>query len=235
MAALGGCASGPRYSAVPGGASVASDSHYNSGNFKPYNVGGRTYYPSVPDKGYTETGTASWYAEESGTRTADGEVFNPDGISAAHKTFPLPCVVEVTNLDNGKSIRLRVNDRGPFVSGRIMDLSRGAAKVLGVYATGTARVRITWLGPADSITNAPVTYASNAAGDDDRYIVQLGAFSDKDNAERAQGRLDQAKIDRRHGLYVVYLGPFRGASAAENQRQSAIDAGFRDAILAHDG
>ena len=218
---------------MPGGPRVASNSQYNSGNFRPYTVHGQTYYPAVPDAGYSQTGVASWYAEESGTRTADGEVFDPDGISAAHKTFPLPSVVEVTNLDNGRTLRLRVNDRGPFVDGRVMDLSRGAAKALGVYATGTARVRITWLGPADRVAAAPVYTASAATGDDARYIVQLGAFSQKDNARRAQDRMEAAHMDRRNGLYVVYLGPFRGAAAAEGQRQAAIDAGFHDAVLTH--
>jgi rare lipoprotein A len=234
LAILGGCVSGPRYSVAPGGPQLASSPQYNSGNFRPYTVRGKTYYPDIPDKGYTETGVASWYAEESGTRTADGEVFNPDGLSAAHKTFPLPSVVEVTNLDNGRTIQVRVNDRGPFVDGRVMDLSRGAARALGVYATGTARVRIKWLGPADRMTATPAYTASAAdEGDDARYIVQLGAFSQKDNAERTQDRIEAARIDKRGGLYVVYLGPFKGASAAEGHRQAAIDAGFRDAILAH--
>lgn len=236
LLALVGCASGPRYSAVPGGPQVASSSQYNSGNFRPYTVHGQTYYPKVPDEGYTQTGIASWYAEESGTRTADGEVFNPDAISAAHKTFPLPSIVEVTNLDNGKTLRLRVNDRGPFVDGRVMDLSRGAAKALGVYASGTARVRITWLGPADRLTSTPVYTASvpsPSSDDNTRYIVQLGAFSQKDNAQRTQDRIDAAHVDRRGSLYVVYLGPFKGAAYAETQRQAAISAGFHDAVLSH--
>jgi len=234
LAVLGGCVSGPRYAITPPGPSVASQSQYNSGNLRPYTINGKSYYPDVPDKGYTQTGVASWYAEESGTRTADGEVFNPDAISAAHKTFPLPSLVEVTNLDNGRKLRIRVNDRGPFVDGRVMDLSRGAAKALGVYASGTARVRIEWLGPADRIASEPVYMASSSAGGDDaRYIVRLGAFSQKDNAQRAQDRIDAAHIDRRNGLYIVYLGPFQGASVAESHRQTAIDAGFHDAVLAH--
>jgi rare lipoprotein A len=236
LALLGGCVSGPRYGIAPGGPKVASQSQYNSGNLRPYTIRGVSYYPRIPDEGYTETGIASWYAEESGTRTADGEVFNPDAISAAHKTFPLPSIVEVTNLDNGRILKLRVNDRGPFVDGRIMDLSRGAARALGVYGNGTAHVRIKWLGPADRISAPSSTYVAAAAapaGDDGAYIVRLGAFSQKDNARRVQIRMDSAHMDKRNGLYVVYLGPFRGASFAESQRQAAISAGFSDAILAH--
>jgi rare lipoprotein A len=216
-----------------GGPKVARDPHYNSGNFRPYTVRGKTYYPKTPETGHTEVGTASWYSEESpNAHTANGEYFVADGISAAHKTFPLPSVAEVTNLDNGKTIRLRVNDRGPFVDGRVMDLSRGAAKALGVYQTGTARVKITFLGPAEG--SAPVYAGPTSAassGDDRRYIVQLGAYGQKTNAENAQDRLEDARIDRRGGLYIVFIGPYKGAAAAETHRQDAIDAGFSGAIL----
>ncbi|MDV6329379.1 septal ring lytic transglycosylase RlpA family protein [Asticcacaulis sp. 201] len=215
------------------GPHVAKDPHYNSGTSRPYTVRGKTYYPRVPDTGHSETGVASWYAGESPNRTtANGEVFVPDGISAAHKTFPLPSIAEVTNLDTGKTIRVRVNDRGPFVDDRVMDLSRGAAKALGVYASGTAHVRITWLGPADPMTSTPVYVASAPSSDDRRrYIVQLGAFSVKDNAETARDRLEAARIDQRGALYIVYTGPFASAAAAEGHRQEAIDAGFSGAIL----
>lgn len=233
---LSGCATSPSYHGVPGkppGSRVSPDAYYNSGNMKPYTVRGRTYYPKIPDAGDEQTGVASWYGAESpNAHTADGELFVPDGISAAHKTFPLPSVAEVTNLDNGKTIRVRVNDRGPFTDNRILDLSRGAAKALGV--TGMAKVRVTWLGPADAANSAPVYVAPAQVadtGDGMRYIVQLGAFSQQDNADSAQDRIDDAHVDKRGNLYVVYLGPFTGAAAAETHRQDAIDAGFPDAIL----
>ncbi len=218
---------------VPHGPSVAGEAQYKSGTMKPYTVRGHTYRPEIPDKGYSETGLASWYGNESGTRTANGEAFDADGLSAAHRTFPLPSIAEVTNLDNGKSIRVRINDRGPF-NDRIIDLSRGAAKALGVYQTGTARVKITWLGPADASDTAPVYIAPAAEspnGDGQSYIVQLGAFSQKDNALSAQAQIDGARIDDHGNLYIVYLGPYTGAANAETHRQQAIDAGFRDAIL----
>ncbi len=234
----------PRYD-VGGGAGVngpgvASDAHYKSSTLRPYTVHGRTYYPEVPQPGFSETGLASWYGYESPSHTtADGEIFDTDMITAAHKTFPLPSIVEVTNLDNGKTIRVRVNDRGPFVDGRIMDLSRGSAKALGVYGAGTARVKLTWLGPADAITATPTYVARNdpdapppqPSGDGFNYIVQLGAFSQSDNANTAQSRIDGAQVSRRGALYIVYLGPFKGAGAAESRRQAAIDAGFSGAIL----
>jgi len=229
---LSACASAPDTHSLSRGPRVTSDGHYRSSTLRPYTVAGRTYQPQIPDPGYQETGMASWYGPESGSgTTANGEPFDPDGLSAAHRTFPLPSIAEVTNLDNGKSIRVRINDRGPFTDNRVIDLSRGAAKVLGVYTTGTARVRVTWLGPADAAVATPVYAARQSSGDDSRYIVQLGAFSQKDNADRAQNGMDDAHIDKRGGIYVVYLGPYDGAAAAETHRQAAIDAGFHDAIL----
>lgn len=115
----------------------------------PYEVRGKYYRPmSVRQAAsYRQEGIASWYGEETrrqrgGTMTADGEVFNPALPTAAHKYLPLPTNVRVTNLENGRSILLRVNDRGPFVRGRIIDLSAGAAKQLGYYRKGTARVLV---------------------------------------------------------------------------------------------
>jgi len=115
----------------------------------PYVVNGRRYVPMSEEQAgnYSETGMASWYGYETyrqkgGHMTANGEVFNPDGLNAAHKYLPLPTFVKVTNLENHRSIILRVNDRGPFVDGRIIDLSAGAARKLGFYEQGTARVRV---------------------------------------------------------------------------------------------
>jgi rare lipoprotein A len=116
---------------------------------KPYQVGSIWYYPrEQPD--YDETGIASWYGPEFGSRkTANGERFDPDGLTAAHRTLPMPVNVRVTNLDNGKSLIVRVNDRGPFSRGRIIDVSARAAQLLGFYGQGTARVRVTYLARAD--------------------------------------------------------------------------------------
>jgi rare lipoprotein A len=117
----------------------------------PYVVGGRQYVPMSPEKakGYSEEGLASWYGYESGRMTANGEAFNPNGLSAAHKYLPIPMFVKVTNLENGKSLIVRVNDRGPFPSPqnaksgeRIIDLSMGAAKKLEFHGKGVARVRV---------------------------------------------------------------------------------------------
>lgn len=109
---------------------------------KPYQVLGRWYEPR-DDRDYSETGLASWYGPGfHALSTANGEVYDQDGLSAAHKTLPLPSYVEVENLDNGRRLTVRVNDRGPFVDGRILDLSRRAAQLLGVDGPGTARVMV---------------------------------------------------------------------------------------------
>ncbi|WP_328799438.1 septal ring lytic transglycosylase RlpA family protein [Sandaracinobacteroides hominis] len=109
---------------------------------KPYVVFGKTYVPA-DDRGYDEKGIASWYGPTFHAKaTANGEIYNQDDVTAAHKTLPMPSWVEVTNLDNGRQLVLRINDRGPFVDGRIIDLSRKSAQLLGVDQPGLARVRV---------------------------------------------------------------------------------------------
>jgi rare lipoprotein A len=109
---------------------------------KPYQVDGIWYYPKE-DPSYDETGIGSWYGEQfHGRYTANGEVFDLNGLTAAHHTLPMPSIVQVTNLENGRSLTLRVNDRGPFAGGRIIDVSRQAAQLLGFERNGTAKVRV---------------------------------------------------------------------------------------------
>lgn len=121
------------------------------GSFKlgnPYTINGRTYYPSH-DPAYRAEGIASWYgADFHGRKTANGEVYDMNAISAAHPTMPMPSYARVTNLENGRSIVVRVNDRGPYAHGRIIDLSTGTAKALGTYGQGLARVRVEYVGRA---------------------------------------------------------------------------------------
>ena len=130
----------------------------NAGVYKvgqPYQIDNVWYYPrEQPD--YDETGIASWYGPTFyGHRTANGEMYDGNQLTAAHRTLPMPVNVRVTNLENGKSIIVRVNDRGPYARGRIIDLSAKAAQLLDVVRTGTARVRVTYLGRADMDNGAP--------------------------------------------------------------------------------
>jgi rare lipoprotein A len=120
----------------------------------PYQANGQWYVPT-PEPGYEQTGTASWYGPQfHGQRTASGEVFNQDALTAAHPTLPIPSLVQVTNLENGREVIVRVNDRGPFVGERLIDLSRGAAQALDFEGAGHARVHVRYLGPAPRRVNA---------------------------------------------------------------------------------
>lgn len=131
----------------PGSSGSVSDYPVKIG--KPYTVRGKTYTPQNVAR-YDEVGYMSWYGNElAGNKTANGERFNPDGISAAHKTLPLPSYVEVTALDTGRTILVRVNDRGPFSDNRLIDLSHGAAKQLGVVRQGIAAVRVRLVNPSE--------------------------------------------------------------------------------------
>ena len=139
---------------------------------RPYTVLGRTYHPVASAHGYVETGTASWYGRDfHGRPTACGERYDMYGISAAHKLLPMHTRVRVTNLDNGRQLVVRINDRGPFVKSRILDLSYGAAKELKMARAGTARVRVEALGGG----------RPDLSGG---YYVQVGAFTVRSNALR---------------------------------------------------
>lgn len=177
LASLAGCAStsSPRYAGIgPSGADprygvrpsprVVADGEEvpkGGGNYmvgKPYKIAGQTYYPN--ERPLAATGTASWYGSDfHGRRTANGEVFDRESISAAHPTMPLPSYARVTNLKNMRSIMVRVNDRGPFHGGRVMDVSQRVAEALDFRSVGTARVKVEWIGKAD------------LAGDDDARLL----------------------------------------------------------------
>ncbi len=146
LSGLAACASGPRPG--PAGPIVSANGARVPAYNRPYEIRGRWYTPeSQPN--YDVVGIASWYSYESHNRTtSDGEVFDARLATAAHTTLPIPSYLEVTNLDNGRKITVRLNDRGPFVAGRLIDLTRGAAEQLGYVGRGTARVRVRYLGPA---------------------------------------------------------------------------------------
>lgn len=116
---------------------------------KPYTVRGQVYTPKEDPRGYTDMGKASWYGSDfHGRRTANGEIFSANAITGAHPTLPLPSYVRVTNTDNGRSVVVRVNDRGPYIHGRIMDLSHKAADILGYVNKGTGNIAVSYIGPA---------------------------------------------------------------------------------------
>ena len=161
LSLLGACAGGA--GSVGGGIPVVTDpAPIVSGTMRPYQIRGRWYRPEEQPR-YDETGLASWYGDQfHGRPTATGERFDMNALTAAHKTLPLPGLVEVTNLANGRRIVARVNDRGPFVDGRIIDLSRGAADALDLRRAGVGEVRVRYLGRAPRLGGGTVLQYAEA-------------------------------------------------------------------------
>jgi rare lipoprotein A len=210
---------------------------------KPYNVKGTWYYPLPTAEGYTEEGLASWYgADFHGKPTSCGEPFDMNGMTAAHKTLPLGTHVKVTHLGNGRSAILRVNDRGPFVSGRIIDLSRRAAEELGVRQTGLARVRVEAVQVATEQFIGHNTYWQVEPVPSFRYglfSVQIGSFQQQDNADRLKDRMTPAygavqvtPFDNRGALfYRVQVGRYEDLVIARQEMERLRHQGFADAFV----
>lgn len=159
---------------------------------RPYHVMGHTYYPVPSSYGYSETGVASWYGHQfHGKKTSNGEIYDMYGTTAAHKTLPMNTFLVVKNLENGQETIVRVNDRGPFVKGRIIDLSLTAAKELNMDKRGTARVKITALGEAVQASRGGKTIERFLPYDftHGEFFVQIGAFTDKNNADRLKDKM----------------------------------------------
>ena len=169
-------------------------SHY--GNRSPYSVLGRSYRVLDSASGYVERGTASWYgAKFNGRNTSSGEPYDICAFTAAHRTLPLPSFARVTNLDNGRSVIVRVNDRGPFHDGRLIDLSYAAAARLGVDRTGTAHVEVRAVSAGDE-SATPTLVAAPTLPASGRWSVQVGSFGVRDNAHGLVERLQEADISR---------------------------------------
>ena len=168
-----------------------------AGNRSPYTVLGKTYFVLPSEEGYSERGIASWYGEKfHGHKTSNGEVFDMYHVSAAHKSLPIPSFLKVTNLDNNRSIVVRVNDRGPFHGNRLIDLSYAAALKLGYAETGTARVQLESIVaenfPIDSIKRNGLSLqadSSNSTSTTNQYL-QVAAFSSRINAQELSNKLE---------------------------------------------
>ncbi|MDE2089947.1 MAG: septal ring lytic transglycosylase RlpA family protein [Gammaproteobacteria bacterium] len=202
------------------------------GNPPSYVVNGKRYYVMNGSKGYVATGVASWYGTKfNGQRTSSGEVYNMYGMTAAHKTLPLPTFVQVTNLHNGRSVIVKVNDRGPFEHNRLIDLSYAAAAKLGILKHGTGLVTVRAIDPRAwspdaALARQPVSNPAPAANNDDAGgpYLQVGAYTRRANAERMRARLQRAHVspvvispvqDHAMTLYRVRIGPLAGAREAD--------------------
>ncbi|MDP1699126.1 MAG: septal ring lytic transglycosylase RlpA family protein [Xanthomonadaceae bacterium] len=216
------------------------------GNRSPYTVLGRSYQVLPSAIGYHERGTASWYGTKfHGRATSSLEPYDMYRFTAAHKSLPLPSYVRVTNLDNGRSVVVRVNDRGPFHGDRLIDLSYVAAVKLGVHIKGTAPVEVVALDP-DDLASEPLQ-SSNPAADttvdpNAPVYLQVGSFADHDNARRVHRRLRDSGIpDARifrarvngQSLWRVRAGPVTGFAAIQTLRQQLQAIGFPYPQLMH--
>ncbi len=212
---------------------------------QPYTVFKRTYYPLKDAAGYHERGIASWYGRKfHGRLTSDGEQYDMYAMTAAHKTLPLPSYARVRNLNNGRSVIVRINDRGPFLENRLIDLSYAAAAKLGILATGTGIVEVDGLAPWETTpqtttakTEAPEP-APGKQADSPRLYLQVGAFASKDNAETLRSRLEQAdftqvSVERSPAasLYRVRIGPLANVEESDKLALRIAAYGIRNAYV----
>ena len=220
------------------------------GNKSPYQVWGKQYYVMPSSEGYSQKGTASWYGKKfHGHQTSNGEIYDMYGMSAAHKALPLPSYVRVTNLDNRRSVIVRVNDRGPFHGSRLIDLSYAAAYKLDMLKKGTARVEVEAINPRSySVTQlvtevqpglgAPVKDASmSQVANSLKQYIQVGAYSSWTAAQSVKTQLEslgnglKVLIRKREGtnpLYRVQMGPVETSKPLEEVFSALRAAGFAD-------
>ena len=194
--------------------------------------GSRPIQEIPPSPGWTEQGIASWYGGRDGFEgkpTASGEIYDSSLLTAAHRELPLGSVVDVTNLDNGKTVRVRINDRGPFVFGRVIDLSRAAAREIGLIGPGVGSVRLTVVTPG-----APMEIVSTTG----RWAIQVGSFADhlraERHAERVRGTGRAVFLEPYRGLSRVKVGPFDSRRDAERELASLEDEGFEGIVVPTD-
>lgn len=212
------------------------------GNPAQYEVLGQRYYTLKTSRGYQERGQASWYGTKfHGRRTSSGETYDMYAMTAAHKTLPLPTYVEVTNLENGRKVVVKVNDRGPFHDDRIIDLSYSAALKLNVVASGTAPVEVRALSVGDKATpTTAVREAPDNSQPSGTTYLQLAAFSESDRAEDYRREIEQQisqtvrVVPFRHSqgkLYRVRVGPLSGIANGEQVARQLRDAGYTDSHI----
>ncbi|KPJ82220.1 MAG: hypothetical protein AMJ58_02240 [Gammaproteobacteria bacterium SG8_30] len=241
--ALAGCGGGPPRQPAPVDPAEVPDAVPRAepraarGNPPFYEVFGKRYVVLPTADGFVERGVASWYGPGfHGESTSSGEPYDMHAMTAAHKTLPLPAYVQVTNLQNGRSVVVRVNDRGPFKDNRVIDLSYVAAAKLDMIREGTAMVEVRSVGPSSPAAR-PVAPANG------RFFAQAGAFTEEDNARRLARRLAEAGFDnvlvvaaRADGrdVHRVRIGPLDSVDAFDAVTSRLRDAGFGPAILALD-
>jgi rare lipoprotein A len=229
LLAVGGCGTKARRSGgIPGS--------------KPYTVYGRTYYPLKSARGFTEEGIASWYGPGfHGKKTANGEIYNMHAMTAAHRILPLGSIVRVHNRRNGRSLVLRINDRGPFADDRVIDLSRAAAEKLGVIGEGTAPVRITAMhdGLPEGGSGSGEQARKMNRNTGGRLYLQVGAYPEKEDAQEmarqmeALGYRGRYLFAERVKRWRVQIGPLSSREVALNMKERLADSAH-DAFIVID-
>ncbi|MFO7812753.1 MAG: septal ring lytic transglycosylase RlpA family protein [Pelovirga sp.] len=201
---------------------------------RPYEVDGIRYTPLRDHQGYRERGIASWYGKEfHGLKTSNGEIYDMYGISAAHKTLPMGTLVQVTHLGTGKQIEVRINDRGPFAAGRIIDLSYGAARQLGTLEAGLAEVEVVATGGPHVPPLPTLAAISNS------YAIQVAAFGVADNAHQLASRLRErfghaqvaTALINGQAVYRVRVGDFNTLESAEQLTSQLISEGYSGSFV----
>lgn len=206
---------------------------------KPYRVLGKWYTPMADATGFSQKGIASWYGSDfHGKKTSTGEKYDMHAMTAAHKTLPFNTWVEVRRLDTGKTVKLRINDRGPFVQNRIIDLSYAGAKAIDMVGPGTARVEVVALGKqqdtSTGTTYVPQDYYHGA------FTFQVGAFASRENAERLRRRLSDQNLANAHIatydrgdiiLHRVRVGICTDLIAAEQYERDLVNLGYSEVFI----
>jgi rare lipoprotein A len=210
------------------------------GHPKPYKVGRKWYKPLPSSKGFTQRGIASWYGKPfHGRKTANGETYNMYALSAAHKTLPLGTWVRVHNLKNGKKLDVRINDRGPFIRGRIIDLSFAAAKKIGLVGPGVVKVEITTIRSSVSSKSKPDKSLPQVDYYTGNFTIQIAAFKNRKNALLLKRKLDESyknvhisSYDSGRGIYYrVRVGMCHTLTQAIEYEKIMLQKGFQGAFV----
>ncbi len=241
--ALAACSGSPTKRLPPNLPTYDSEQGGNVKIGKPYKIAGQWYYPSHQPY-YDEVGVASWYGPNfHGKKTANGETFNMNALTAAHKTLAMPTHVKVSNLENGRSIILRVNDRGPYVGTRVIDVSRRGAQILGFLDKGKTKVRVQAVDSDGNLRQKPYGYVKNIIKEEKAgHYVQLGAYASHVTATEVVGAANrkgtEAKIQKTSingtKYYRVRVGPFNSRNIAERILDTIVSRGFHDARVTSD-
>jgi len=222
----------------------SSKNPFSGGIYKigdPYTVEGKMFFPKE-DFSYREIGIASWYGEKfHKKKTANGEIFNMNLLTGAHRTIQLPSLVKVTNISNKKSVILRINDRGPFAKDRIIDVSKKSAKILGFQKNGTAKVIVEYYGKANVYDSLGKTVRkknyNQTKKNNKKFILNIGSFSNKNNLEKIKlklkglGKVNIEKSKKDSSLHRIFLGPFSNEDFVYRVKREVEKKGINNSIV----